>query len=194
MIKSPCDTHHHHHLLALSRLILSGGYLRCEWFEERNICEAYDIANNVLSLGYSVLFWKIQIALMKAKLEPYLGFLHEMHKGEPPLTCDFQDLYRYLIDDFVIEYSRSLKPKDFIQKSEDYSSNRKGKREYLNDHQTRDFTKKLDECFLTEVKIPRYRMGKKQELETLINEEAMLLAKFLRGEKSTWSPRTANFF
>lgn len=49
--------------------------------------------------------------------------------------------------------------------------------------------KKLDEYFLTEVKIPRYRMGKKQEFETLICEEAMLFAKFLRGEKPTWQPR-----
>jgi hypothetical protein len=33
--------------------------------------------------------------------------------------------------------------------------------------------------------------GEKQELETLINEEAMLLAKYLRNERDTWSPRVA---
>jgi hypothetical protein len=32
-------------------------------------------------------------------------------------------------------------------------------------------------------------MGKKKELETLINEEAMLFAKFLRDERETWVPR-----
>jgi hypothetical protein len=35
-------------------------------------------------------------------------------------------------------------------------------------------------------------MGDQQEIETLINEEAYLLAKFLRNEKQTWFPRIAN--
>jgi hypothetical protein len=31
--------------------------------------------------------------------------------------------------------------------------------------------------------------GEKQELETLINEEAMLLAKYLRNERESWISR-----
>jgi CRISPR-associated protein Cas1 len=157
----------------------------------RKTFKAYDKLNNLFNLGYEMLSWRVHLALLRARLEPFLGYLHAPAWGKPSLVCDFVELYRYLIDDFVIEYSRSLKPKDFTLKSEDYSSNRKGKREYLNDHQTRDFTKKLNECFLTEVKIPRYRMGKKQELETLISEEAMLFAKYLRNERQTWVPRIA---
>jgi hypothetical protein len=33
------------------------------------------------------------------------------------------------------------------------------------------------------------RQDKRQTLETLINEEALLLAKFLRNEKKEWKPR-----
>ena len=33
------------------------------------------------------------------------------------------------------------------------------------------------------------RIGKRQTLETLVNEEALLLAKFLRDERKTWTPR-----
>ena len=128
MIKMPCDTYHH--LLALSRLILSGGCLRCEWFEEKKICKAYDIANNVLSLGYSVLFWKIQIALMKAKLEPYLGFLHSTQWGLPSLVLDFQELYRYLVGDFAIQYRKNLNDGDFVLKTEDCSG-KKDKKQFL---------------------------------------------------------------
>jgi hypothetical protein len=36
------------------------------------------------------------------------------------------------------------------------------------------------------------RRGKKQEIDTLISEEAMLLAKFLRNEKESWTPRIAS--
>jgi hypothetical protein len=41
------------------------------------------------------------------------------------------------------------------------------------------------------VKVPRIRHGSKQTLETLINGEALLLAKYLRGERKAWVPRIA---
>jgi hypothetical protein len=42
------------------------------------------------------------------------------------------------------------------------------------------------------VKVHRIMRGEKQELETLINEEALLLAKFLRNEGETWIPRISS--
>jgi len=35
------------------------------------------------------------------------------------------------------------------------------------------------------------KIGKKQELETLIDEEALLLGKYLRDERKEWTPRIA---
>ena len=103
--------------------------------------------------------------------------------------CDFQELYRHLIDDFVVEYCKSVEASDFVLKTEDYSVNRKGKRQYLNDKMQREYLKSLNAHFLSKVEIPRIRKGEHQEIETLINEEAFLFAKYLRGEKPTWSPR-----
>ena len=51
--------------------------------------------------------------------------------------------------------------------------------------------KKTNEFFESYLEIPRIRVGKKQTVETLINEEALLLAKFLRNERSKWLPRIA---
>jgi CRISPR/Cas system-associated endonuclease Cas1 len=136
-----------------------------------------------------MLSWKVHHALIKAKLEPYLGFLHSLAEGKPSLICDFMELYRYLTDHFVIQYCRYLQKKDFIMNYEDFSTNRKGKREYLNDSLTYGLTKSLNEYFQTKVEIPRIRMGNRQEIETLINEEALLFAKFLREERETWIPR-----
>lgn len=76
-------------------------------------------------------------------------------------------------------------------KPESQSRKRKGKREYLNNAQTRDLMKRLHRYFEFAVEVPRIRTGKKQTIETLINEEALLLAKFLRGEKKIWIPRIA---
>jgi len=74
-------------------------------------------------------------------------------------------------------------------KWENFSSKRKGKREYLNNAETRYFMKSLYKYFQMKVEIPRIRVGKRQEIETLINEEAYLLAKYLRNERETWKPR-----
>lgn len=131
-------------------------------------------------------------ALVKAKLEPYLGFLHSIEYGKPSLVCDFQELYRYLVDDSVIQYCRQLNKKDFIVKSESVSRKRKGKREYLNGFKTREMMKQLYGLFESRVEVPRIRVGKRQTIETLISEETLLLAKFLRSERKTWTPRIAS--
>jgi CRISPR-associated protein Cas1 len=153
-----------------------------EYWRDHGVCSA---------LAYEVLSWKVHRALIKAKLEPYLGFLHSVQFGKPSLVCDFQELYRYLIDDFLIQYCEKLRKKDFIVKTESLSRGKKSKREYLNDIKTDDLVRELNRFFETRVEIPRIRVGQGQTLETLINEEALLLAKFTRNESETWRPRTS---
>ena len=153
--------------------------------------KAYDGINNLLNLAYELLKAKVHIALINAKLEPHLDFLHSLQYGKPSLVCDFQELYRHLMEAFVIQFSQTLKKQDFILKTEDYSKSRKGKRQYLNDVKTRQFMKKLNEYFQREVAIPRMKIGERQEIETLIREEAQLFAKYLRSERETWIPRIA---
>ena len=111
--------------------------------------------------------------------------------GKPSLVCDLQELYRHLIDDFLVQYCRRLRKKDFITKAESVSRKRKGKREYLNGSQTRQLMKQLNAFFEAIVEVPRIKIGKRQTIETLISEEALLFAKFLRDERKTWIPRIA---
>jgi CRISPR-associated protein Cas1 len=157
--------------------------------ERRKGFKAFNAVDNLFNLSYTILKWKVHLALLSAKLEPYLGYLHEIVVGRPSLVCDFLELYRYLMDDFLIEYARSLRPRDFVLKDEDFSSTKKGKRQYLNDKMQREYLKKLNAHFLSKVEIPRIRKGEHQEIETLINEEALLFAGYLRGERPTWHPR-----
>lgn len=159
--------------------------------ERRRGFKAYDGVNNLFNLAYELLAWKVHRALISAKLEPYLGFLHSEQFGKPSLVCDFQELYRYLIDDFVIQYCQRLAKRDFTFKIEKASGQKKGKREYLNDAETKDFISKLNNYFETVVEIPRIKVGERQTIETLINEEALLIAKYFRNEKKAWVPRVA---
>jgi len=68
------------------------------------------------------------------------------------------------------------------------------KRRYLNDVRTKDMMNQLSHYFESMVEMPRMKVGERQTIETLINEEALLFAKFLRSERSTWSPRIAHAF
>ena len=78
---------------------------------------------------------------------------------------------------------------DFVVKNERTTRKRWGKREYLNSAMTRELERDLDELFSGWIEVPRVRHGSRQSLETLINEEALLLAKFLRNERKSWIPR-----
>ena len=151
---------------------------------------AYVGLNNVFNLTYTMLKWKCYRALVKAHLEPYLGYLHYLQPYRPSLVCDFMELYRHLIDDFLIGNCRKLSRKDFHPKKV-IIGNRKAKRMFLKDDIASNLVNKLHDYFTLEVKIPRIRRGERQELETLINEEAYLLAQYLRNERKEWGPRIA---
>jgi CRISPR-associated protein Cas1 len=159
--------------------------------EYRKTFKAYDGMNNIFNFVYTILKWKVYSAALKAKLEPYLGFLHSEQFGKPSLVCDLMELYRYLADDFVIQHCGKLRKKDFVMKHESFSKKRKGKREYLNDPMTDELMRDFYTYLEGKVDVPRIRHGSKQTLETLINEEVLLLAKYLRDERETWIPRIA---
>lgn len=185
-----------------NRLITIEGHATARYFEQifqlmpkaisiekRRTFKAYDGINNTFNLAYTVLKWKVYRAIIKAKLEPYLGYLHSEQFGKPSLVCDLMELYRYLIDDFIIQYCKNLRKKDFSMIDEDFSYNRRGKREYLRKPLAKDMMKSLNAFFETMVEIPRAKHGSKQTIETMINEDALLLAQYLRNERSGWAPR-----
>ena len=77
-------------------------------------------------------------------------------------------------------------------KSIQITRKKRGKRGFLNDFKTNKMFKKLEEYFETTVEIPRIKHGKKQSIESLINEESSNLAKYVRHENQTWIPRIVN--
>lgn len=152
--------------------------------------KAYDGLNNVFNFAYYVLRCRIHKALLKARLEPYLGFLHSTQFGKPSLVCDFQDLYRYLVDDFLIR--RRFHKKDFVLVTDFMMSLRMGKRIHLCEYETNSLAEDLNLLFERSVNVPRMRYGSKQTLDTLISEEAFLFAQYLRNEKTSWKPRMSH--
>ena len=132
---------------------------------------------------------RVHKALLKAKLEPYLGFLHSVQFGKPSLVCDFQELYRYLIDDYLIERCHTLRKKDFVLVTDFMMHLKMGKRIHLCEFEADSLAEGLNGLFDCMVDVARIKHGDRQTIDTLISEEAFLLAKYLRNEKKDWNPR-----
>ena len=160
--------------------------------ESRKTYKAYDGLNNVFNFGYYFLRCRVHKALLKAKLEPYLGFLHSTQFGKPSLVCDFQEMYRYLIDDFLIERRKKFHKKDFVVVTDFMMRLKMGKRIHLCEFEADSLADGLNSLFESELEIPRIKHGNKQTFDTLICEEALLLAKYLRNERNEWKPRIAD--
>lgn len=59
---------------------------------------AMDIVNAMLNYGYGVLYGKVESALIKAGIDPYIGVLHRDDYNRPVLVYDVIELYRVWVD------------------------------------------------------------------------------------------------
>ena len=105
----------------------------------------------------------------------------------------FKSCIVILIDDFLIERRKKFHKKDFVVVTDFMMRLKMGKRIHLCEYEADSLAENLNSLFESEVDIPRIRYGKKQTLDALICEEALLLAKYLRNERATWLPRIVNF-
>jgi len=64
-----------------------------------------------------------------------------------------------------------------------------GKKIHLKEYEADSLAEDLNTLFDNLVGIERIKQGKRQTVDTLISEEALLLAKYLRNERREWIPR-----
>lgn len=67
-------------------------------FEKRSQRPAMDLVNALLNYGYGVLYGKVEGALIKAGIDPYIGVLHRDDYNGPVLVYDVIELYRVWVD------------------------------------------------------------------------------------------------
>lgn len=67
-------------------------------FEERSQHPAMDIANAFLNYGYGLMYGKVEGALIKAGIDPYVGVLHRDDYNRPILVYDVIELYRIWVE------------------------------------------------------------------------------------------------
>ena len=141
---------------------------------------AEDPLNNLLNLGYEVLKGEVYRGVMYAHLDPYLGYLHSIQFAKPSLVCDIQEIFRGLIDEFLIAYAQKLNEGDF---------ERKGDRMFLKQKESYRLIKAINELFDRRIKHQRIKKyGEHSKIRTAIKEEPIKLAQYLREEKERYWP------
>jgi CRISPR-associated protein Cas1 len=91
-------------------------------FENRSQHPAQDVVNALLNYGYGLLYGKIEGALIKAGIDPYIGIMHRDDYNRPVLAYDVIELYRIWVD--YVVYSLVLQGSvtdDYYTKKDDGS-------------------------------------------------------------------------
>ncbi len=85
-------------------------------FSGRNRRPPTDPVNSLLSFAYALLRSQVTASVHLAGLDPYIGYLHEVHHGQPSLVLDLMEEFRPLVaDNLVLSMinNRQIKPTDF---------------------------------------------------------------------------------
>lgn len=67
-------------------------------FAQRSQHPATDVTNAFLNYGYGLLYSKIEGALIKAGIDPYIGVMHRDDYNRPVLVYDVIEIYRVWVD------------------------------------------------------------------------------------------------
>ena len=88
-------------------------------FKERSQHPATDVANALLNYGYGILYGKVENALIRSGIDPYIGILHRDEYGRPVLSYDVIELYRVWIDYIVYSLlAQNVVTKDYYSVDE----------------------------------------------------------------------------
>ena len=140
-----------------------------------------DFVNALLSFIYMLLVNDLRSAMETTGLDPQVGFLHRLRPGRPSLALDLMEEFRAYIADRValnLINLKQLSKSDFeMRETGEIRISDKGRKEILVAYQ-----KKKDEV------IEHPFLGEKTTVGLLPHIQAMLLARYIRGDISEYPP------
>ena len=90
-----------------------------QWsFNGRNRRPPTDPVNSLLSFAYGLLRVQVTAAVHLAGLDPYIGYLHEISRGQPAIVLDLMEEFRPLVADNLVLATinnREIQRKDFTE-------------------------------------------------------------------------------
>ncbi|WP_417908719.1 type I-C CRISPR-associated endonuclease Cas1c [Candidatus Electronema sp. PJ] len=150
------------------------------FFRERSRRPPLDRVNCLLSFLYTLVMHDVRSALECVGLDPAVGFLHRDRPGRPGLALDMMEEFRPLADRLALSLINlgQLRPKDFVlSESGGVRMKDEARKELLTAYQARK-QDVLEHPFL----------GEKMPLGLFFHTQALLLARFLRGDLDGYPP------
>lgn len=106
-----------------------------QWlFQGRNRRPPTDPVNALLSFAYGLLRVQVTAAVHLAGLDPYIGYLHEVSRGQPAMVLDLMEEFRPLIADSLVLSvlnNREVQPDDFTESLGAYRLSDNGRKSFL---------------------------------------------------------------
>lgn len=154
--------------------------LGAQWnFAGRNRRPPTDPINSLLSFAYGLLRVQVTAAVHVAGLDPYIGYLHEVTRGQPALVLDLMEEFRPLVADnlvLAVINNREIQRQDFTESLGAYRLSEAGRKTFL-----QAFERKMNDEFKHPVF--DYRCTYRRAIEL----QARLLARHLQ-EGITYQP------
>ena len=131
-----------------------------------------DPVNSLLSFAYGLLRSQVTTAVHLAGLDPYIGYLHEVSRGQPAMVLDLMEEFRPLVADNIVLSvlnTRQIQAKDFTESLGAFN---------LADAARKDFLQAFDRKMNDEFKHPvfEYRCTYRRAIEL----QARLLSRHLQ--------------
>lgn len=87
-------------------------------FKKRSKHPAYDPFNACMNYLYGILYGMVEMALIKAGIDPYMGILHTDRYNRPTLVFDVIDEYRCWVDELILRFFLTeTVPTSYFQKN-----------------------------------------------------------------------------
>ncbi len=133
---------------------------------------ATDLFNSLLNYGYAILYSRVWEAIISARLNPCIGYLHVSNNKKPALIYDFIEEFRSPIVDRAVV--------GLITKHEKMQ---------VNNGLLNDFSKKrlAQKIFQNINKVEKFR-NKEMRVRDIIRGQAVMLKKFLTGINPYYKP------
>lgn len=149
-------------------------------FDGRSRRPAKDSVNALLNYGYALLRAELTGALQAAGLDPYIGFLHRERYGRESLSLDVMEEFRsILVDNLVVKMINQgmVQPDDFNCDLGEPRLKDSARKRFLQAYDRR----RKDEVF-------HHLLQRKMSYREVFHKQAILLAKFLKGEMEDYYP------
>lgn len=134
---------------------------------------AKDLVNSMLNYGYGILYSRIWDAVLKARLNPYISFMHTHQAGKPTLIYDLIEEFRPVAVDRVVIA--------LVNRKHKLKTDERG---YL-DKETRDI---LIKKILERLNSFETFRGTRMRLSEVIRYQAKEVARYVTGEIKTYKP------